>query len=255
MKLWDNAASPYAFKVRATLYEKGIECEKAELRYHSQRAELLRFNPRGEVPALVDGATVVYDSRVICDYLEETHPAPALLPAEAAARARCRILEGIADTQLDACLYVLVLLKLLRPELAEKHPQAVAKAAAMLDRHYANLDRELDGKEYFLGPFTRADVAVAPHLGAAALMGLHVPERYACLHHWVVRMNGRPSIQRATEEAMLAYQQSQSDPNPLFTTSRVHWRSDRIECAVRVGLGSWLLDEIAADRAFFSPVP
>jgi glutathione S-transferase len=80
MKLWDNAASPYAFKVRATLYEKGIECEKAELRYHSQRAELLRFNPRGEVPALVDGATVVYDSRVICDYLEETHPAPPLLP-------------------------------------------------------------------------------------------------------------------------------------------------------------------------------
>ena len=102
MKLWDNAASPYAFKVRATLYEKGIECEKADLRYHSQRAELLRFNPRGEVPALVDGAAVIYDSRVICDYLEDTHPAPALLPTEPAVRARCRILETIADTQLDA---------------------------------------------------------------------------------------------------------------------------------------------------------
>ena len=54
---------------------------------------------------------------------------------------------------------------------------------------------------------------------------------------------------------MVAYQQSQSDPNPLFTSSRIHWRSDRIEWAVRVGLGAWLLDEIAADRAFFSPVP
>ena len=47
----------------------------------------------------------------------------------------------------------------------------------------------------------------------------------------------------------------QSDPNPLFTSSRIHWRSDRIEWAVRVGLGPWLLDEISADRAFFSPVP
>lgn len=255
MKLWDNAASPYAFKVRATLYEKGIECEKAELRYHSQRAELLRFNPRGEVPALVDGTTVVYDSRVICDYLEETHPAPSLLPHDAATRARCRLLETISDTQLDACLYVLGLMKLFRPELAEKHPQALAKAGATLEKHYANFDRELDGKEYFVGPFTRADIAVAPHLAAAAFMGFSVPERYACLHHWVVRMNGRPSIQRATEEAMVAYQQSASDPNPLFTSARIHWRSERVEWAVRLGLGSWLLDELAADRAFFSPVP
>ena len=150
---------------------------------------------------------------------------------------------------------MLVLLKLLRPELAEKYPQSLTRASAVLDKHYANFDRELDGKEYFLGPFTRADIAVAPHVAAAAFMGLAVPERYACLHHWVVRMNGRPRIQRATEEAMVAYQQSQSDPNPLFTAARIHWRSDRIEWAVRLGLGSWLLDEVAADRAFFSPVP
>jgi len=97
---------------------------------------------------------------------------------------------------------------------------------------------------------------VGAGIGAAHLKGYQaVPERYACLHHWVVRMNVRASIQRATEEAMVAYQQSQSDPNPLFTSARIHWRSDRIEWAVRLGLGAWLLDEIAADRAFFSPVP
>src|SRR4030095_12985838 len=105
MKLWDNAASPYAFKVRATLYEKGIEFEKAELRYHSQRAELLRFNPRGEVPALVDGPTVFSASRVTCDSLGASPPAPPLLPADAATRARCRAIEAIADTQLDACVF------------------------------------------------------------------------------------------------------------------------------------------------------
>ena len=90
---------------------------------------------------------------------------------------------------------------------------------------------------------------------AAAFIGFPVSERHAALHQWVARMNGRPSIQRATEEAITAYQQSQSDPNPLFTSARIHWRSDRVEWAVRLGLGSWLLDEITADRAFFSPVP
>jgi glutathione S-transferase len=173
MKLWDNAASPYAFKVRATLYEKGIEFEKAELRYHSQRAELLRFNPRGEVPALVDGATVIYDSRVICDYLEDTHPAPALLPPDAAARARCRAIEAVSDTQLDACVYVLGLMKLFRPELADRFPQALARAVAALEKHWANLDRELDGKEWFVGtsPRPRSSATPCRSAGPASITG------------------------------------------------------------------------------------
>jgi glutathione S-transferase len=55
----------------------------------------------------------------------------------------------------------------LPPELEEKFPQVLAKASATLEKHYANFDRELDGKEYLVGAFTRADIAVAPHLAAA----------------------------------------------------------------------------------------
>ena len=44
-------------------------------------------------------------------------------------------------------------------------------------------------------------------------------------------------------------------PDSLFDAKRLHWRSDRIEFALRVGLGAWLADELAHDRAFLSPIP
>src|SRR5438093_2237928 len=103
MRLYDNAFSPYAFKVRACLYEKGIPFEHQELRHSRDHEELRRVNPRGEVPALSDAEALLYDSKVICEYLEERFPAPPLLPADPARRARARQLELIADTQLDPC--------------------------------------------------------------------------------------------------------------------------------------------------------
>ena len=63
--LYDNPFSPYAFKVRAALYEKGIAHEQHEIRTHADREALLRVNPRGEVPALVDGGAVTPRSKVI----------------------------------------------------------------------------------------------------------------------------------------------------------------------------------------------
>jgi len=44
-------------------------------------------------------------------------------------------------------------------------------------------------------------------------------------------------------------------PDSLFDPKRLHWRSDRIEFALRVGLGEWLADEFVRDRAFLSPIP
>lgn len=255
MKLYDNAASPYAFKVRATLYEKGLDFEKHEIRHHGQRAELLRVSPRGEVPALEDDGTVLFDSRIICDYLEEKHPSPPLLPTDRARRARTRALELVSDTQIDACLFVIGLVKIFKSGLEAEYPEVMTQALATLEKHYANLDAELAGKDHLVGAFSRADVAVAPHMAAAAFLGYPAGEKFPRLAAWVARINARPSIQRATAEAMTAFQESQTDADPMFTPERIHWRNDRIECAIRVGLGPWLLNEITAGRAFFSPVP
>lgn len=256
MQLYDNILSPYAFKVRVALYEKGVTFEKHEIRTHAQREELLRLNPRGEVPTLRDGDTVVYDSAVILDYLDDRLPAPSTLPDDPAARARCRRIALAADTALDACVFVIALGKVFRPELAQSHPQALREAGALLERHHASLEEELGDGEYFVGRFSRADIAVVPHVAMAAFMGCGVDaEKHPRLAAWLARTTERPSVQRAAQEAAAEFEASQKSTDPFFSWNRLHWRNDRIEAAVRVGLGPWLLDELAADRAFLPPVP
>lgn len=254
MELYDNAFSPYAFKVRATLYEKGLEVTHREIRTHADRETLLAVNPRGEVPALVDGDVVLADSKVICAYLEARCPAPALLPADPAGRARAQRLELKADTDLDASVFVLGLVKLMKPEVADEVPEAVARAETVWRRHLAFLERELAGREWFLGAFSLADVAVAPHVRSAAFMGYGPGPGEPALAAWLERARVRPSLRRATREMAQAYAAS-LEGDSVFDRTRLHWRNDRIECALRCGLGAWLHRELAADRAFLSPLP
>jgi glutathione S-transferase/RNA polymerase-associated protein len=254
MELHDHPFSPYAFKVRAALYEKGIPFEKREVRRRADREALLRLNPRGEVPALVDGDAVICDSKVICAYLEDRFPDPALVPRDPVERARCRQLELRSDTDVDACVLVLGILRLMRPELASEVPGALPKAELALRRHQAALERELAGREWFLGSFSLVDIALTPHLRTAAFMGYPPAPEHPGLAAWLERGARRPSLRQAMREFAEGAAASQ-EPDSIFDPMRLHWRSDRLEFAVRVGLGPWLLAELAADRAFLSPLP
>lgn len=256
MRLYDNAASPYAQKVRVTLYEKGVDFELREIRFESQREELLRVSPRGEVPALLDGEEAVYDSTIICEYLEERFPVPPLLPTDPAGRARARALERIADTQIDPVLIVLATTKLVRPSVGRRHPEAIGRAAEALEGYYAKLDGWLaDGREWLLGGFSRADVAMAPHVTAAAFLGWPVTDAHPHAKAWSARLTARPTIARVAREAFAAYADVQSNPDTFFPSKRLHWRDTRIEWAIRCGLGPWLLEELETGRGFLSPLP
>jgi len=93
--------SSASFRVRIALNVKDIEWRGVShhLRRGEQRGEAyLALNPQGLVPALEIDGLVLTQSLAIIDYLDETHPAPPLLPASAAARARVRML-----AQLVAC--------------------------------------------------------------------------------------------------------------------------------------------------------
>ncbi|MFO1324988.1 MAG: maleylacetoacetate isomerase [Burkholderiales bacterium] len=98
MKLYDYFRSSAAYRVRIALNLKGLTPERAfvHLRKGAHRDDAyLAMNPQGLVPALVtDDGTVLTQSLAIVEYLDETHPAPPLLPSGAAARARVR---GIAQ--------------------------------------------------------------------------------------------------------------------------------------------------------------
>jgi maleylacetoacetate isomerase len=96
MKLYDYFRSSAAYRVRIALNLKNVAPERASvhLRRGAQRADdYLAMNPQGLVPALVtDDGDVLTQSLAIIEWLDERYPKPALLPSDAAGRARVRSL-------------------------------------------------------------------------------------------------------------------------------------------------------------------
>jgi glutathione S-transferase len=92
--------SPYVRKVLVCLHRKGIPYEIDPIVPFLGDERFSRLSPLRRIPVLMDGAVTLSDSSVICEYLEERHPEPALFPRGAAARARARWLEEFADTRM-----------------------------------------------------------------------------------------------------------------------------------------------------------
>ena len=93
MKLHTYFRSSCSYRVRIALHWKGLSFESSTVhlrRGEQRRAEHLALNPQGLVPTLEDDDMIVSQSLAILEYLEERHPDPPLLPADAAGRARVR---------------------------------------------------------------------------------------------------------------------------------------------------------------------
>lgn len=109
MKLWYSPASPFVRKTVVTCHEVGLE-DQMELHLVNTTVidsdeELRRHNPVGKIPALVlDDGEALFDSRVICAYLDELNTGSKLTPSETRPRFRAMTLEALADGIMDAAV-------------------------------------------------------------------------------------------------------------------------------------------------------
>jgi glutathione S-transferase len=110
MELYHNNMSVCAQKVRVVLAEKNLKPVEHHLNLRageSHTPDYLKLNPKGVVPTLVDRGEPIIESTVICEYLDDVQPAPALRPDDPVLRAKMRKWTMVPDTGLHrACAMV-----------------------------------------------------------------------------------------------------------------------------------------------------
>lgn len=145
MQLIYAKPSPYSRKVRVTVLEKGLadRVEDIIVSPLEDPAALLEANPLGKVPALrLDDGRCLYDSWVICEYLDSLAPSPRLVP-DGGARFEVLRRAALADGVLDAA--VTARLELLRPEAmrwapwTDRQRRAIERGLAVMEQDVAAL--------------------------------------------------------------------------------------------------------------------
>ncbi len=253
MKLYTFATSPYARKVRMMLDLKGVAYEPVERCYSLDRKEDFReCNARAEVPTLVldDGRTIC-DSPIICEYLEEAYPEPALFPKDPYERARMRSIEDLCDRTFDAVAngYWFAQARKDAPEAETMTQQARAEFARLLDR----LEGELDGREYFCGAVSVADLAAICHVPAASAIRVRIRD-YPRLVAWMGQMWAVPAVTDDLDRLRKALAAVHDIASELAgPDGRVHWRDSRLEWPVRHGFIDMIAREFHAGRMMFPP--
>lgn len=211
MQLYSGPLSLFTAKVRIALREKGIAAEIVEVPfgrqgYEPKHPEVVRSNPKAQVPVLVDGDVTLTDSTVILEYLEDRHPEPALYPKDPADRARCRQLEMFADEVLFPPILTLIREVFYAPE-GGGDAELIAAAHEAIAAFHDDLEARFGDGPYFCGEFSVADIGIYLDCMFAASFGVAFAERHPRLRAWQERMNARPAIAQEARE-MLAFQAS-----------------------------------------------
>ena len=179
MKLHGYFRSSAAYRVRIALHMKGLPFDQVShhLRRGEQRApDYLAINPQGLVPSLIlDDGTVLTQSLAIVEWLDETHPAPRLIPADPIMRAKVRAfaLAIACDIHPVQNLKVLVALKrggYGQAEIDEWAKAVNAEGLAACERLIANET----GPFCFGASPTLADLCLVPQMANARRFGVDI---------------------------------------------------------------------------------
>jgi glutathione S-transferase len=196
MRLWHNPASPFARKVRIAARETGLAGRIEEINTVvspvKANADLARENPLVKIPALsTPDEGTLYDSAVICEYLDSVHGNAPLIPKAGPARWRALRLQALGDGILDAA----VLMRYegaVRPQ-ALQWPDWVAGQLGKVRNGLDALEQECAG---WGEQFTIGQIAAACVLG---YLDFRFPDEswrasHPALEKWYARVSQRPSV-------------------------------------------------------------
>jgi glutathione S-transferase len=168
--LYYGSGSPYAWRAQFALEHKALPYERKILSFSegdTRKPEFIALNPRHQVPVLVDGDFVLYESNAIVEYLDEAYPATGapLFPGDARTRALARrfILEvdnyfsKAADPVFEQAFWV-------KPE--ERNAETIAAGKKAIAAEAALFTAAMRG-DFLAGPLSAADFALYPLIAFA----------------------------------------------------------------------------------------
>lgn len=167
MKLIGSLTSPYVRKVRIVLAEKKIEYEFELDSPWSPESKVPNINPLGKIPVLVlDEESILFDSRVISEYLDNVAPNNKLMPAPNRERTEVKRWEALADGICDAA--ALIFLEKKRP-VERQDAEWIARQESKLIRGLEYMADQLGEHAWCMGNhFSLADIATGCALGYLA---------------------------------------------------------------------------------------
>ncbi len=197
MTFFSDSGSHYSHRVRIVLAEKGVTVDVVKAEEAHPPAELADLNPYNTLPTLVDRDLVLYESKVIMEYLDERFPHPPLLPVYPVARAESRLY--IHRIEKDWCALVDAIQH-------TRSDNVVERSTKMLREGILGISPIFADKPFFMSEeFTLVDCCIAPILWRLSSFGIdfRASKQSKPLLAYMDRMFNRVSFQASLSEQEL----------------------------------------------------
>jgi glutathione S-transferase len=215
LRLYSGPLSMFGAKVQIALSEKALPFDLVmvpfdmDRLYEPNHPDVLRVNPKRQVPVLIHGTVEIFDSTQIFEYLEELAPKPALWPGARDDRGRARLLELQSDE-----VYFPHIIRLMSLQDTPDDPAAIAARAAA-DLFYSRMEKQLKGADYLAGDYSYADIALFMAQFFGDRMGAPIGQEHSELIEWRTRVSIRPAVKQVVEP-MARYLLTQGRRVPLW---------------------------------------
>jgi len=193
MTLFSAPTDLWSHRTRIVLAEKGISIDVVSVEPGKYPEDLLDLNPYHSVPTLVDRDLVLYDSRVIMEYLDERFPHPPLMPVDPVSRAQFRLALHRIERDWYGGMQQLE---------KEKDPKVAAKLKTELHDTIVQSADLFKIKPFFLSDeFSLVDATIAPVLWRLQHFQIDLPPPAAAITRYGDLIFSRPAFRESLSDA------------------------------------------------------